>query len=408
MIVTLVDLGTRPLLDGGGGLHPVLLRVARLLARDAVVYLCSWNQLALLESRVAMLGTVLTVDGDALVRVAPPERLDALWFYPTAGCAPPAVTPADHEALARMASLRKDVVDLDRNEIVAHLLLEAARRGVVANAPGPLGRWGRKDQLEYGLRWYQRVAGRRIERPETHPVSAAQARLVLASFAARGVNAIVKPANAARGEGLHLVGAGAELAGIDEAESIIVQELLQSPLLADDAKTDLRVYLLVDGRSRGNSRQLSPILVRRAACAYVPLDERAEITNTSYRRRARLPPGIAPLEGSPFEETVRTELRAQIHAISEDLLDALFLWKRTYDWSGNRDAARVMIWGLDFIAATTPGGVRVCLLEINVYPQLFRGDPACDALVDAMLLDDYLPAVRRARGLADITRAAVL
>ena len=62
MIVTLVDLGTRPLLDGGGGLHPVLLRVARLLARDAVVYLCSWNQLALLESRVAMFGTVLTVD----------------------------------------------------------------------------------------------------------------------------------------------------------------------------------------------------------------------------------------------------------------------------------------------------------------------------------------------------------
>jgi hypothetical protein len=395
VIIALVDTGTRPLLEGGAGLSHVLVRLAHSFACDAAVYICAWHQIVIENRGVSIVGNLLTLDGDELVRAAAPERVDALYFYPTAGCAVQAVNDAEYAALERIRARSISLAGLDRNEVVAHLLLEAARRGVVTNAPGPLGRWGRKDQLEYGMRWYERVSGRRITRPETHPVAAVQAPLVLASFIARGLDAIVKPANAARGERLRLISSSDKLDGFEEDEPVVVQELVRSPLLADGFKTDLRVYLLIDGTSRERSRRLPPILVRRAAAPYARLDERAEITNTSYRRRLGLPPDIQPLDEVSFPESIRMELRTQLHSLTEILLDALFRWKGQHDWRGNCDAARAMIWGLDVIASIEPGPLTLFLLEINVYPQLFRGDAVCDALVEDCLANAYLPAVGR-------------
>jgi hypothetical protein len=327
-----------------------------------------------------------------------PFTVDALWFYPVTTEAAPAVTDAEHAALERMRKRGVSISRLRRHDVIAHLLLESARRGVVTNAPGPLGRWGRKDQLEYQLRWFTRMTGKNVPRPETHPVVGAQLAPVLANFGSRGLDCIIKPADGARSEGVRLVPSNGASPPIADAAQVIVQELVKQPLLSGGSKVDLRVYLLVDGASRADSRRLDPILVRVASAPYQRLREAAEITNTSYRRRLGLPPHIAPLADiDTIAQPIRQEIIAGVDALATDLLDAVFLWKETQDWSGNRTAARLLIWGLDVLMAVKEDGHVSCnLLEVNVYPQLFRGDPICDSLVDRLMLEDYLPALEQA------------
>jgi hypothetical protein len=394
MNIVLVDVGPRPLMEAGEGLSRALHRLVHAFSCEASVHVCAWHQLEIDHRGVRIAGEVLAADSGRLVLSPPPARVDAMFFYPIASNTPPVLNAAEQLALERLSARAKSVASLSRNDIVAYLLLQAARRGIATNAPGTLGRWGRKDQLEYGLRWYERACGRRIPRPETHPVAAAQAPLVLERFARRGMDAILKPTNSARGEGIRLTNSSAAVAGYEEHEQLVVQELVHSPLLADGFKTDFRVYLLVDSTSRARSRRLEPILVRRAAAPYCRLDERAEITNSSYRRRNGLAPGVQPLEHTTLSQPVRRMIRGGLDTLSQQLLDALFSWKERHEWHGNRAATRIMVWGLDVIASTQPSALSLSLLEVNVYPQLYRADPLCDALVEKSISHAYLTAVR--------------
>jgi Tubulin-tyrosine ligase family len=406
LTVAIVDMGSG-LVPDIRRIHPVLSHVAGLFARRARALVVPWHRIVIARHDVEVLGQALRVEADGRAeRVDGPFAVDALWFYPVVAETAPAVNEVESAALEQMRARGIAIGNLQRNDVIAHLLLEASRRGVVTNAPGPLGRWGRKDQLEYALRWYSRVAGRRIPRPETHPIVGAQLASVLASFAGRGLDCILKPANGARGEGVRFVAANGAAPPVPETEPLIAQELVGRPLLLDGFKTDLRAYLLVDGADRACSGRAGPVLVRVAGARYERLCEASEITNTSYRRRAGMQPGILPLAhvdaiGADRKRAILDE----IEALATDLLDAVFRWKELRDWRGNRSASRLLVWGLDVIV--TEGEHPCRLLEVNVYPQLYRGEAVCDGLVDELLLREYWPALERSCARRRPARTAV-
>jgi Tubulin-tyrosine ligase family len=400
--IALIETGACQLAVPPRGVNPVLLRVGGLFSRAARVVMCAWHQVDLTTDAATITGPVLRVDGNkqTLESLEGTLPVDAMWFYPVADPTPFVIGASEPEraALARVVSLGGRPAR-SRSGIAAHLLFEAARRGVVTNSPGPLGRWGRKDHLEYALRWYARASGRRLPRPRTLPVSGAQVRGALDHFAQRGAACILKPANQARGEGVRVVPA-TTLAYPDVAydEQFIVQELVTRPLLIDGFKSDLRVYVLVDSADRSCSRRLSPILVRTASAPHGHAGDLAEITNVSYRRRLGFSAGIAPLDACPgvAEDDARS-ITAGVDTLTGELLNAIHAWSATHDQARNCEVGgrRVMIWGLD-IVLTGPFGSRLpLLLEVNVYPQLYRGDATCDALIDGMLLNDYLPVFGR-------------
>lgn len=46
------------------------------------------------------------------------------------------------------------------------------------------------------------------------------------------------------------------------------------------------------------------------------------------------------------------------------------------------------IWGIDMIISETDGNHEAYLIEVNTFPQLYRGDTVTDAAVDAVLRDE--------------------
>jgi hypothetical protein len=272
----------------------------------------------------------------------------------------------------------------DANAAVARRVADAARSGLATNAAGADARWGRKDELELLLRAYERATGRAVRRPETIVAAGPQIPAVVASFAARGLECIVKPANRSRGEGHAIVPAGASPVPAVRGGAV-VQRLATAPLLIAGHKADLRCYALVDCGRPERSRRVGPAIVRLAPAPYIRGRADAEITNGAWRRRLGLPPATFLLERAPgIDEALVRRLAAGLDALTGDLLDA-HRW-----WAGERGGRRVLLWGLDVLA--TPGG-ELSLLEINVHPRLFRGEPHCDAAVAEMLRTVYLPAL---------------
>jgi hypothetical protein len=264
----------------------------------------------------------------------------------------------------------------------------AGRRGVATNSVGADGKWGRKDGLEFGLRAYARTTGRTVPRPETVAAVEPQVRAVVDAFAARGVVCIVKPANQARGNGIRILTPGTTWETTSDGD-VVVQQLLDDPLLVSGHKADLRCYALVDGTRRDTSRRVGPIFVRLAPEPYRRAVAAAEITNTSYRRRTGLPPAIYPLDAvTPLAPAARRALAARVERLVDEVLDARFAVAAPDD-----GGHRVLLWGLDILP--TAGG-DVSLLEVNVHPQLFRGVRRCDVLVEQMLATTYAAALRRA------------
>ena len=322
------------------------------------------------------------------------KKPDILLFYPTSGSKKPGSTKAAQAAIKRFSDMGLEPKGRDLNSLVARLMLEASRRGVMTNAPGADGRWGRKDQLEFALRSYTRTTGRKIERPETYVMAAPQIPVVLRSFAERGLDCITKPANRARGEGLQIVRSNTVWKPPSEKGNFIIQELVKNPFLIDGYKADLRCYILIDTEHQKRSRRLPPIFVRLAATPYVRGGLGAEITNTSYRRRLGLRPKIYPLDqayGIPRE--IRNKLLIKVDALTDELISARFWWSRSMvsNWQTLLNSRRMFLWGIDVLPSYIKNDIKIHLLEVNVHPQLFRGHRISDSISEDILRDEFLP-----------------
>ncbi len=367
--------------------------MARQLSTHVRVLIGSWHRLVLDGERPRLGGPFLELEDGEQRAFAPrePVDVDALWFFPVAGG-----SALDEEELvaARRLAARAAGSTAVRIDAAARALFAAACREVVTNAPGPLARLGRKDQLEYALRRFTRATGRRIRRPDTEPAVGARLAATLRAFGGR--DCIVKPANAARGESIAIVAGTATQPPADSAfppaMQLVVQELVTDPLVIAGTKTDLRCYLLVDVTARSRSCRIGPVLARGAAAPYRRLDPAAEITNTSYRRRLGLAPSIRPLAVAlADDQATYARMARSVDRLCAEVLD--FVFDVLAAERLPTPPRQVMIWGIDVLPSGRLAPDRLDLLEINIYPQLYRNDRLCDALIDQMLIADYLPAV---------------
>jgi hypothetical protein len=373
------------------------LRIARGLARGhADVFVVPWYEIQFSPHDVWVHGLALRLhpDGTAHAELVGPERPDSMVMYPAAGQGMVGGTPVEAAAEERLREQELWPASRSRQAVVARVLHAAARRGVMTNASGPEGAWWRKDRLELALRWWTRQTGRVVMRPETAVVSARYVPITLDAFARRDWTAIVKPAAGARAEGVHIIRPGEQAPRVWPHGTYIVQRLVAAPYLADGRKVDLRAYILVDSAHRSRSRLLPLILVRRAPLDWVHGAEVAEITNSSFKERLGLPPQIYPLELCPgVSEPLRAEIVRSVDRLSDELVDALFAWR-----GGSRHNAphtrRALIWGIDILLQHGASGVEPTLLEVNVYPQMFRGDPVCDRAVEDLFGNELVPALR--------------
>lgn len=368
-----------------------LRRLARELSHKVVIVLVPWHQIELGATGVTVQPPYLTLRHGRVVAVGrAPIVPDALTMFPYAGAG--VATSADERAALGRFGPQAAVRCVERQAIVASLLAEAARRGVVTNAPGPDGRWGRKDHLEFFLRHFARATGRTVRRPETYVVDGAQASLVLASLAARGLDAIVKPANKARGEGHLLVARASARALTLPAGTVVIQELLAAPLLVDGRKCDLRAYLRID---EAGSRRLEPVFARLALAPYQRGTPDAELTNTAHRRRSGFPPAIYRLDDlTGLNPTLRQQIHLRLDELLGDLLAAHRWWRQSHGVAAER---RTLLWGVDVGVKIEDDAPSLSLFEVNPHPQLFRGSHSCDRQVAEMLRDDYLPQLVEVR-----------
>jgi RimK-like ATP-grasp domain/Tubulin-tyrosine ligase family len=386
--VALVDVEAELSLDPRGTGRP-LARMARALSRQnrfETVVVCPWHSLHLRARTVEVAGDlVFASEGELYPARLDTTQLDALLYYPIGtpnALEVPGSEPREQDALERLRRRRVRVRDADRRSIVERLLFAAEARGVLTNLAGRHGSWWRKDRLEFGLRAYTRATGRLVRRPQTFVVTGSQVAGVLDAFARRGLSCIVKPATGTAGEGLQIVQPGGVALALADV-NYVVQELPASPLLVGDKKVDLRFYLQIDTTARRASRRLPPVFVRPAPAPFEPGRLVSEVTNTAYRERLNLPVAIRPLEAvDEWSPELRAWIRGELDAISDELLDALF-------WAFGRGPRRALLWGLDALPVLGETGPELQLLELNVYPTLYRGDPVCDDTVDAMLRYGY-------------------
>jgi len=220
----------------------------------ADVLVCPWHAIHLADGTVQISGpTMRCVRGDGTPFIADHVRPNALLSFPTADRTPPDRSPEGRAALQRLAlhGLTPSPCEPTMTAVVAELLREAACRQVVTNAIDHDAAWGRKDQLEFTLRAHARFTGSPVPRPETYVSSPQQLPVILADFARRDLTCIVKPANGARGDDLHIVrpdsGDWPSAVGDD---CLVVQALVEAPLLLRGHKVDFRCYVMIDTADR--------------------------------------------------------------------------------------------------------------------------------------------------------------
>lgn len=369
--------------------NPGLSRLARILARNpsVEVWVAGWTQVYFHNSGVFLRGPLLGVSPtrSRRVRAIKPRRVDWMLSYPVSGAGTAERHGPEGAALRRWKGMGIETSGKDRQSLLARILEEAGRRGVVTNTPGFEGRLGRKDQLEYSLRAYRRETGRTILRPETVAALGAQVSCVRDSFHRRGKKCLLKPANRSRGEGILIL---PSVVDIEPEAAVVIQELIQNPLIVKGRKADLRCYVLVDTADGAACRRVGPVFLRLAARPYRAGQEAAEITNTSYRRRHGWPSAIFPLK-QVIGMGSRQTILSQLNALVEELLRFRFWLAR----ERNESARRVLLWGVDVLPAWVGKELKLFLLEVNVHPQLFRGDALCDGLTEKMVMEDYLPVL---------------
>ncbi|HVS07145.1 MAG TPA: hypothetical protein VHK65_13415 [Candidatus Dormibacteraeota bacterium] len=384
------------------------VRIATAIARHpaADVVICPWHQVHLESDAVRLGGDLISVSaqGAALGR-APGDSArpaDALFFYgtSTSGRLVP-MAPAARAALERLTRIGYSNGDMDHRGVVQRILHAASERGVVTNGVGLQGWWAIKDHLELMLRAYTRATGRRVARPETIIAAPPQLPTILKHFARRGVDCIVKPADGTQGEGLTVVRPDSPAVATEPNVYVVVQELMPAPFLVRGHKIDLRCYVLIDVDSEMNSKRLPLVLVRRAGVPYRRGRQEAEIANLTYQRHLGLPVEIMPLHlMEEIPGRIKLDILDRLDELLAELVRAHFWWVRAMgaQYANPNPHNRVMVWGVDVLVGYSARGVRLLLLENNVYPQLFRDSEICDSAVQDMFCHDYVPAVIRALG----------
>ncbi len=367
----------------------------------AEVLVCPWDAVDLADDRVQITGPMLRcVAGNHAPFTADYVNPDALLSFPTASHTAADRSPQGRAALARLAAqgLVLPPCAPTTTDVVVALLQEAAECGIVSNAIDHDAAWGRKDQLEFALRAHARFTGKPVPRPETYVTSPHQLPVILADFARRDLMCIVKPANGARGDGLHIVRPHMQdsrpaTGDQDGDDCLVVQELVESPLTLRGHKVDFRCYVMIDTANRSASRWCPPLFARIAGLPYERGLANAEITNCAYRARAGLAEGMFPLEdldGLPV--ATRVALLAGVDALIEAVITARFLRARAFAPAG--EPRRVLLWGLDLIATEVNGEIAVRLLEVNVHPHLLIGSDTCDPAVEHILGQAYVHLLR--------------
>jgi len=381
----------------------------------ADVLVCPWHAIHLTDDSVQINGsTVRCIRGDAAPFAADHVRPDALLAFPTADRMPLDRSPEGRAALRRLErhGLAPSPCEPTTNVVVAALLRAAGCRQVVTNAIDYDAAWGRKDQLEYTLRAHARFTGSPVPRPETYVASPQQLPFILTDFARRGLTCIVKPANGARGDHLQIVrpdggegnltpqppslkGRGSEpWSSVVGDDCLVVQALVESPLLLGGHKIDFRCYAMIDTADRGACRWLPPLFARIAGLPYARGVADAEITNCAYRSRAGLAEGMFPLESlDGLRPATRDALLEAVDALIDAVIAARFLRAQALAPVG--EPRRVLLWGLDLIATEVDGTIAVQLLEVNVHPHLLIGSDTCDPAVEEILGRAYVDVLRR-------------
>jgi tubulin-tyrosine ligase family protein len=378
--------------------------------RLADIVVCRWHQVALDGGGVAVRGDMWRyVDGrrrDAHVRTALP--VDALIVRSVANVPFPA-SPAERRALDALVALGVGRDARDRRAVVRALLHAASRRGVATTAGEMDWRWGAKHLLERMLRADQRRGGRCVRRPETHLATEAVVPVALSRFARRGLGCIVKPSLTDQGRGLQVIrpeAAGA-WAPLTASRWYAVQALVENPLLLDGHKADIRCHVIVDPDDRSGSRLVDPVLIRRAGVPYVPALGETEIANLEYQHREGHPAEIRPIrEWEGLSRRTRTEVLDSLTEMVDALLDAHRRWRDRVVTPARRVRRRLVLWGIDAVAAQTDAGVKVYLIEINDRAQLVRASDTTNRAMAGMLERDFLPALlsRSRRGLSSSGR----
>lgn len=392
--------------DGDQIIDESVISLGSALSRgEAVeVLVCPWDAVHLADGAVQITGPMIRcVAGNRAPFIADHVQPGAMLSFPTADHTAPDRSPRGRAALARLArqGLALPPCALTTTAVIAALLEEAAHRGIVSNAMDHDAAWGRKDQLEFTLRAHARFTDEPVPRPETYVVSPHQLPVILADFARRGLTCIVKPANGARGDGLHIVRPHRDdsLPVINDGggdggdDCFVVQELVEAPLTLQGRKVDFRCYLLIDTADPHASRWCPPLFARIAGLPYARGVADAEITNCAYRARAGLAEGMFPLEhldGLPA--TTRAALLAGVDALMDAVIAARFLRAQALAPAG--EPRRVLLWGLDLIATDVNGEIAVQLLEINVYPHLLIGSDTCDPAMECILGQTYARLLR--------------
>ena len=273
-------------------------------------------------------------------------------------------TTWEREALARLDTLGNRSV-VTRGSVAAHLLSAATHRGVVTNTPGLLGHWGRKDHLEYALRWYARTSGHRVARPRTLPVVGVQARGDRRVFRIPWrriprASSSRPTRHAPRVFALYPLARRFPISRTTSRSSCRSWSRTRSwsvgsrPICASTSWWIPRIGSRVDAL-RADPRPAS----RHRLRAYYESGDRAEITNTSYRRRLGLSSRIVPLDDCPgLEPDDARSIAVSVEDLARELLTAIASW---YVARHAEPERRLMIWGLD-VAITGPVGSRVALL----------------------------------------------
>jgi Tubulin-tyrosine ligase family len=267
-----------------------------------------------------------------------------------------------------------------RDVAARELLARISLHGVRTNYDPDASQLGVKSVLEERCREYEEASGRKIPRPRTIVIAGGGGKDEIVQFMRRVGPCIIKPHNESRSRGVGVLLPGESVSGLElGTECYVVQELVARPLLMDGFKTGLRVYLIVDDLKRSYS--LSQVgLVKLAPAPYRVGDPAAEIVGP-YEQRDGSWPTIYLLN----ELVEGDETRATWTAIRKSIDQTIDLFMEAVSWRAGLFHQRLpstQIWGIDILVRETNGTYEAYLIEVNTFPQLYRGDAFTDAAVD--------------------------
>ena len=102
------------------------------------------------------------------------------------------------------------------------------------------------------------------------------------------------------------------------------------------------------------------------------------------------------LRPSPdISQQLHDEILVQLDAMANHLVDAYFCDVAQQCTAGTEVPNRRIVFGIDSLVADVGRKPRVFHLESNPFPGFFRDVPDCDAAVEQMLGEEYLPTLIR-------------